>query len=184
MIRGEEMHNGYGRQAGSSGAHSVARGLGWFSIALGLAEVAAPRTLTRALGMEGEEALVRAYGLREIATGAAILAADNPQPWVWGRVAGDALDMATLGASYRDGNAKSQNLSLALAAVAGVTALDVWCAQALGNGAGQRSLPARDYRDRSGFPRPPAEMRGAARDRVNIPSDMRGPEAMRPYDAV
>jgi hypothetical protein len=177
------MHDGRGHQAGSPGAHAVAHGLGWFSIALGMAEVAAPRTLTRALGMEGQESLVRAYGLREIATGAAILTAQDPKPWVWGRVAGDALDMATLGAGYRNGNEKSRTLGLALAAVAGVTALDVWCAQALGNGTGRRSLPLRDYRDRSGFPRPPSEMRGAARDRVAIPQDMRGPEAMRPYDA-
>jgi hypothetical protein len=34
-------------------AHSMARGLGWFSIGLGLAEELAPRTLTRGLGMEG-----------------------------------------------------------------------------------------------------------------------------------
>jgi hypothetical protein len=32
-------------------AHSMARGLGWFSIGLGLAEVLAPRSLTRGLGM-------------------------------------------------------------------------------------------------------------------------------------
>ena len=49
-------------------AHSMARGLGWFSIGLGLAEVLAPRALTRGLGMEGNEQLVQAYGLREIAT--------------------------------------------------------------------------------------------------------------------
>ena len=53
-------------------AHSMARGLGWFSIGLGLAEVLAPRVLTRGLGMENEQ-LVRAYGLREIATGIGIL---------------------------------------------------------------------------------------------------------------
>ena len=43
-------------------AHSMARGLGWFSIGLGLAEVLAPRTLTRGLGMEGNEQLVQACG--------------------------------------------------------------------------------------------------------------------------
>src|SRR6478609_8300231 len=43
-------------------AHSMARGLGWFSIGLGLAELLAPRTLTRGLGMEGNEQIVQAYG--------------------------------------------------------------------------------------------------------------------------
>jgi hypothetical protein len=33
-------------------AHSMARGLGWFSIGLGLAEVLAPRTVTRAAWKE------------------------------------------------------------------------------------------------------------------------------------
>jgi hypothetical protein len=35
-------------------AHSMARGLGWFSIGLGVAEVLAPRALTRCLGMGGK----------------------------------------------------------------------------------------------------------------------------------
>ena len=61
-------------------AHSMARGLGWFSIGLGLAEVLAPRALTRGLGMEGSEQLVQAYGLREIATGIGILSSDQPCP--------------------------------------------------------------------------------------------------------
>jgi hypothetical protein len=58
-------------------AHSMARGLGWFSIGLGLTEVLAPRALTRGLGMEGNEQLVQAYGLREIATGIGILSSDQ-----------------------------------------------------------------------------------------------------------
>ena len=48
---------------------TLARGLGMFSIGLGLAEVFAARSLTRFLGMEGHETLIRAYGLREIANG-------------------------------------------------------------------------------------------------------------------
>ena len=46
-------------------------------IALGLMEVAAPRALARFLGMEGSEALIRGYGLREIATGVGILASND-----------------------------------------------------------------------------------------------------------
>ena len=103
-------------------AHSMARGLGWFSIGLGLAEVLAPRVLTRGLGMEGNEQLVRAYGLREIATGIGILSSDQPAPWIWGRVGGDALDMATLAAGLQPDNPKKYNVEMALAAVAGVTA--------------------------------------------------------------
>ena len=163
MLRDGSRQPGYGGNGSAATAQAVARGLGWFSIALGLAEVAAPRSMTRALGMEGQETLVRAYGVREIATGAAILASDNPQPWIWGRVAGDALDLATLGAGYREDRANRRNLNLAVAAVAGVTAVDAWCARALGNGVARPALPAFLYRDRSGFPKSPEQMRGAAR---------------------
>ena len=41
----------------------------WFSIGLGLAELVAPRALTRALGAEGHETMVQGFGLREIAAG-------------------------------------------------------------------------------------------------------------------
>ena len=74
------------RGQADSATDNLDRGLGWFSIALGLAEVAAPRKLTKALGMEGHEQLVFAYGVREIMTGIGILASRDPTPWIWGRV--------------------------------------------------------------------------------------------------
>src|SRR3954469_11120909 len=148
-------------------AHSMARGLGWFSIGLGLAEVLAPRALTRGLGMEGNEQLVRAYGLREIATGIGILASDQPAPWIWGRVGGDALDMATLAGALQPDNPKKETVEMALAAVAGVTALDVVCGASLARHARPKPRPrltAIDYSRRSGFRKPAEQMRGAARD--------------------
>lgn len=67
----------------------LATGLGWFSLGLGLAEILAPRTITRAVGLEGREGLVRGYDLREIG-GAGILATRGPEraPWMWGREVG------------------------------------------------------------------------------------------------
>src|SRR5688500_4378494 len=79
-----------------SASNALARSLGVVSIAVGLAELLATRRLSRALGMWGDHNVVRAYGLRGIATGVGILAANDPTPWIWGRVAGDALDAATL----------------------------------------------------------------------------------------
>jgi len=84
-----------------SATDRLARGLGLFSIGLGLAEFVAPRALARAHDMPGNKPLIRAYGAREIATGVAILASDDPTPWIWGRVAGDVLDLATLTTSRR-----------------------------------------------------------------------------------
>jgi len=165
----------------STGAHELAQGLGWFSIALGTLELAAPGMLARALGMEGREALLRAYGLREVATGIAILNARDPAPWLWGRVGGDALDVATLVAHYTDDNPRKDVVGLAIAAVAGVTALDVYCAAALsGDDFADEIEDFYDYGDRSGMPLAPEEMRGAASD-FEVPRDFRTPEALRPW---
>ena len=172
-------------------AHSVARGLGWFSIGLGLAEILAPRALTRGLGMEGHEQIVRAYGVREIATGIGILSSTHPVAWIWGRVGGDALDIATLVTGLQQDNLKKENVELALVAVAGVTALDVVCGASLARHTLarhsspklRRRRPAIDYRRRTGFPKPPEQMRGAARD-FEVPLDMRTPEALRPFSTI
>jgi hypothetical protein len=163
------------RQNGT--AMALARGLGWFSIGLGLAELLAPRMLAEQMGMQGKESLLRFYGAREMAAGVGILMSENPGPWVWGRVAGDALDLATLATGLDKQNLRKGNVVIALAAVAGVTALDCLSAQALTG----TSRPAPDYSDRRGMPRPPEEMRGAARKDFTPPRDMRTPEALRPF---
>src|SRR3982750_2637825 len=59
-----------GQQRG--GAAKLARGLGWFSIGLGLAELLAPRGVARVAGVRGNTTLIRLFGLREIASGIAI----------------------------------------------------------------------------------------------------------------
>jgi len=160
----------------------VAAGLGWFSIGLGLAEVVAPRALTRMLGMGGRESLLQAYGVREIATGIGILASSNPAPWIWGRVGGDALDLLTLGAGLGEENPKRQNVAMAMVAVAGVTLVDATVAKGLTAPAEDPGVrrPRRDYSGRSGFPMPAEAMRGAASD-FEVPSDMRTPELLRPW---
>ena len=140
----------------------VARGLGVFSIALGVAELLAPRRVTGPLGMEEETQVVRAYGAREIATGVAILAAEDPRPWVMARVAGDLLDLATLGYGLRGRNPEKPRIGVAMGLIAGITLVDAVVAEALGHKPkSRRWLP--DYGDRSGFPRPVEAMRGAAR---------------------
>jgi len=161
---------------------ALARGLGWFSIGLGLAELFAPGRLARSLGMRGQETLVQAYGVREIATGIAILAAKDPTPWIWARVGGDALDLATLATGLEGRNPQRENVMIAMAAVAGVTALDLYCATTLSGESPHPLPPARDYSGRSGFPRPATTMRGAASD-FEVPRDFRIPEPMRPYAA-
>jgi hypothetical protein len=110
----------------------VANGLGWFSIALGLTEIIAAKPLARALGMNGT-ALLRVYGVREIAAGVGILTQNRKGPWIWARIAGDALDIFTLGsAALSTRSSKRRNAAIAIAAVAPVVALDIVCGERLG----------------------------------------------------
>src|SRR4051794_41804439 len=82
-------------------------GLGWFSIGLGILEIAAARPLAAALGLESR-ALVRAYGVREIVAGIGLLTQRRKGPWIWARLAGDVLDVATLGAGMTKHNATAR----------------------------------------------------------------------------
>jgi len=150
-------------------ADRMARALGWFSIGLGAAELVAPRMLTRALGMEGRERLVRAYGLREIGAGVVSLSASK-EAGLWSRVAGDALDIATVLPATRRDNPKRHAAGLTLALLAGVALIDFVAAQAA-TSRYSRGNARRSYRDRSGFPRGLHAARGAARD-SETPTDM------------
>jgi hypothetical protein len=157
----------------------MAAGLGYFSIALGLAELAMPQAIRRAGGVETPDALVRGYGLREIANGVAILTTHDATPWIWARVAGDALDIATVAMAPREGHGGEGKKTWALGALLAVTAIDLFCASRLYAEKGGRKTARADYRNRSGFPQGQQAARGAARD-FQTPRDIRGPEALRP----
>ena len=106
----------------------IAHALGWFSIGLGLTEVLSGGRLGQALGMEERTGLLRAFGLREIVTGMGILSQPRPTAWVWGRVGGDVMDLAALCAACEPENPQRANVMAAIGTVAGVTAIDLWCA--------------------------------------------------------
>lgn len=109
----------------------LAQGLGLFSIALGMAELAAPRSMAKLVGVQDQQTLLRLAGLREIASGVGILSQRRPVGWLWFRVAGDIMDLALLGAAFTEKRADTTRLAAATAAVAGVTALDIRCGQQL-----------------------------------------------------
>jgi hypothetical protein len=137
--------------------------LGWFSIGLGLIELLTPRRVTRTLGMEGNENLVRAYGTREIGSGILSLSTDK-QVGLWSRVAGDGLDLATLMTALRVSNPKRHNVGLALAMVLGITLLDLASAPGVTARHSRQRGNWRHYQDRTGFPHGIEKARGAAKD--------------------
>lgn len=160
---------------------AMAKGLGWFSIALGVAELFAPKATAQATGVQYGKNLLQAYGVREIATGIGLLTSKDPQPWLWARVAGDALDLATLAADLVSNNHKRRNTAMAMLAVMGVTALDVWAAETARREAKRTAQPPRDYSDRVGMALSPDEMRGKARDAMQSAADLQTPTALKPY---
>ena len=129
---------------------NLATALAWFSIALGVSELAAPETMARVAGLPRSSVpTLRVLGAREIGHGISILAAPNRPTPVWSRVAGDAIDLAVMFSAFGSDEAEPGRLSAAIAAVAGVTALDVFCASRLsGSGTGERSDGSREWLQR------------------------------------
>ena len=78
----------------------------------------------------------------------------RPAPWMWGRVGGDALDLACLGAALTSDNARPDRIAAAMEAVASVTALDVLCVSA---------AQPEDSRGRAGASSPASIQSGACR---------------------
>lgn len=109
----------------------LARALGWFSIGLGLTEMAAPRVVARLVGVNDNRVVLRALGLREIASGVGILSGRRPAGWLWSRVGGDIIDLAVLGAALKSPNANRRRVAAATAAVTGITLLDLRASQKL-----------------------------------------------------
>lgn len=185
--------------------HGLARALGWLSVALGAAELLAPRRVSHAAGVDTPANLVRGCGARELVTGAGLLSASRPEPWVWGRVAGDLLDIGTVmlapapswSQRLRSGGTRAVlpvdrwaspgpasplgGRGWALLALVAITAVDLACASALRQQRHARRARRRDWGGRSGWPQSPEQMRGAALADFTPPEDLRTPEALRPW---
>lgn len=155
-----------------TGPDRLARALGWFSIGLGLVELLAPGRIGRALGLEGKEGLIRAFGARELASAVPTLSVDKPVGLA-SRIAGDALDLGTLASALSPSNPKRSNAAIATALVVGVTLLDLFAYAGVKAAHSREPGSGRDYSDRSGLPRGPQASRGLARQDFDTPADYR-----------
>jgi uncharacterized membrane protein len=125
------------RPEGRQEAEGLANFLGWFSIGLGVAEIVAPQQLSEVIGVRPtrrNRAVMQAMGVREIVKGVGILSKDRPRDWLWGRVAGDMLDVGLLGRALAAHSERPERTTAAIGAVLGVAALDMVAAQALSRG--------------------------------------------------
>jgi len=114
-------------------ATSLTTALGWVSIGLGLTQILAPRQLAEAIGVSDHPTMMRSLGLREITAGVGILASREPSHWLWARVAGDAMDLALLGAAFKADKRDGARLSTTTAMIAAIAALDALAALRQGN---------------------------------------------------
>lgn len=135
--RDAESRGGFGWKDGESlrvTAQRRARFLGLVSVALGISELAVPERVADFIGIEDSvlrRNLLRALGTREILSGLGVLAKPGSAGPLWARVAGDALDIALLGAAMADSPKRPARLAAATGAVLGITALDVFSAARL-----------------------------------------------------
>jgi hypothetical protein len=130
------------QQTGSVRTKKVALGLGYFSLALGALEVAAPGRLAGLLGLEDNETArktIFAFGLRELAAGTMLLRGPAVSTNAWNRVIGDAMDAAALGLAMRSSNRKGA-VAGALAFVGSAAVADVLTARALDKSTARTSL--------------------------------------------
>jgi uncharacterized membrane protein len=151
----------------------LTRGLGWFSIGLGAAQVLTPSGMDRAVGVRdnsrNRSVMAGVGGARELAVGVGILSRRWPKSWLWARVAGDMLDLAMLGrAMFNDRNAR-RRVALAMMSVVGVTAADVLASVRQSRGSGPRTAIIRSAIT---IRRPIDEVYRFWRDFANLPRFM------------
>lgn len=145
MTHHEHSHemSGSDRNGGIT-AKQIGLGLGVFSVALGLVELAAPGRLARWLGVESKAArnTVVAMGLRELLAGGMLLRGPAVSTNVWNRVIGDTLDAGALGIAATR-TSRPWNVALAGGIVAGAFVADFLTARALDERTG-RTFPRLD----------------------------------------
>ncbi|MFO6447120.1 hypothetical protein ACLBKU_08235 [Erythrobacter sp. NE805] len=110
---------------------STGYGLAALSIGLGLAGLIAAKGIARRLGVPDRSGIVRAFGVRELASGAGLVARPRASGNAWGRVAGDVLDLVALAAVLRTPGTRKQAAWGGLAFVASALLADVLAGRAM-----------------------------------------------------
>lgn len=108
----------------------LTRFLGWFSLALGAQQLAAPGLVNRISGIEDDDEArlwQRIVGAQEVTAFAGIMSKRKPTVWLWSRVAGDISHLTLLGIAYRKRTSDAR-WGFAVGQVATTFALDLYTA--------------------------------------------------------
>jgi uncharacterized membrane protein len=118
-----------GPEPAGTGLTRLTRVLGWASLGLGVAQMAAPGAVRRLSGVDDSatsRVMVPAVGARELVHAAGLLSGRRPALWAWTRVAGDAVDLGSLAVARANrGGERRRRVTAVTVAVAGIAALDV-----------------------------------------------------------
>jgi hypothetical protein len=111
--------------------HGLARILGWVSIGVGLAALAAPGPLMKAIGLGDRPNLGRILGVRDLVLGAGLLRGQNTAGWCRVRGIADALDVVLIIGGAATGAFRRDRAPIGVATGAGFSALSFWLARRL-----------------------------------------------------
>jgi hypothetical protein len=103
--------------------HGLARALGWVSIGVGLAAVAAPGPLMKAIGLGDRPKLGRFLGVRDLLLGTGLLLGQNTAAWCRARGVADTLDVALIVGGTAAGAFRRDRAPIGVATGAGFSAL-------------------------------------------------------------
>jgi uncharacterized membrane protein len=107
---------------------TLARGLGLFSLGLGLAQVLDPHRFDAWIGVRPKRERVTAtqlVGVRELGAAGGLLVDPKPTVWPWFRVLGDVMDIGLLARALASPDIRRDRVGMALASVVGITAVDL-----------------------------------------------------------
>jgi uncharacterized membrane protein len=168
------------------------RRLGWMSLGLGVAQLAAPDMVRRISGVHDSatsRAVVPLVGARELVHAAGLLTSRRKGVWAWTRVAGDAMDLASLGvAMAHRGGRRRRRLVAVTGVVAGITVVDLLTAAQATRAKNIGSVPAVWGKRRGGsmdltatttIRKPAPEVYAFWRDLENLPTFMAHLEKVR-----
>ncbi len=112
--------------------HGLARTLGWVSIGVGLAALAVPGPLMKAISLGDRPSLGRLLGARDLLVlGMGLLWGQNTASWCRARGIADALDVALIIGGAAAGAFRRDRAPIGVATGASFSALSFWLARRL-----------------------------------------------------